>query len=128
MNSAKLKFLVDESVDFPVVKFLRGKGFDVTSIAEDYPSLEDVNILNTAFKENRILIANDKDFGYLIFKLKLKSRGVILLRLGDQSSKAKIKSLGIIIKNYGSRLLGNFIVVSERKVRIRKLSAIPSLR
>jgi len=29
----KLKFCVDESVDFPVVVFLREKGFDVTSIS-----------------------------------------------------------------------------------------------
>ena len=126
MNAAKIKFIVDESVDFSVVEFLRRKGFDVISIAEDYPSLKDINILNAAFKENRILVANDKDFGFLIFKLKIKSRGFILFRLHDQSSKAKIKTLDLAINNYSSKLFGNFVVVSERKVRIKKLPAIPT--
>jgi len=118
---AKIKFIVDESVDFPVVKYLRSKGFDTTSIVEDYPSLEDIEILKIAFKENRILITNDKDFGTLIFKEKLNSKGVIFLRLWDQTSNAKIRFLEKAIKNYDDKLLGNFVVVTENKIRIRKL-------
>lgn len=117
----KIKFIVDESVDFPVVNYLRSKGFDAASIVEDYPSLDDIEILKIAFKENRILITNDKDFGTLIFKEKLKSRGVILLRLWDQTSKAKIRFLEMVIKDYSDRLLENFIVVTENKIRIRKI-------
>lgn len=117
----KVKFIIDESVDFPVVKYLRNRGYDATAIAEDFPSLDDAEILKIAFKENRILVANDKDFGILVFKMNLKSHGIILFRLKDQSSKAKIKAIELIINNYYSKLLDNFIVVSERKVRIRKI-------
>jgi len=63
----KIKFIVDESVDFPVASHLRDKWFNVTSVSEDFPSIEDIKILDFAFKENRILITNDKDFGSLIF-------------------------------------------------------------
>lgn len=118
---AKTKFLVDESVDFPIVDYLRSLGYDVNSIAEESPALEDRYILEMSFKENRILIAEDKDFGTLIFKEKLKSKGLILLRLDDQSSKAKIKALDRLIADYSDRLSGNFIVVSENKIRVRKL-------
>lgn len=124
MNERKLKFIVDESVDFPVVSYLRNKGYDVTSIVEDYPSLEDTKILKIAFEEGRILIANDKDFGYLTFKLKLKSNGVILFRLEGQSSKAKIKALDTLMKNYSEKLSGNFVVASEYRVRIKKINNI----
>ena len=117
----EIKFLVDESVDFPLVVFLRSKGFNVKSISEDCPSLEDSKILDIAFKENRIIISNDKDFGNLVFKQNLKSVGVVLLRLHDQSSKAKIEALNMLINNYFSKLLGNFIVVSIRGIRIRKI-------
>ena len=48
-----LKFCVDESVDFPVVSFLRNKGFDIKSISEECPSLEDNKILNMALKEEK---------------------------------------------------------------------------
>ena len=117
----EIKFLVDESVDFPVVAFLRNRGFDVASISEDCPSLEDTKILAMAFKENRIVVTNDKDFGNLIFKQKLKSAGIVLLRLHDQSSKAKIKALDFLINTYFSRLFGNFVVISISGIRIRKL-------
>lgn len=121
MVMAKLKFIVDENVDFPVVEFLRGKGYDTASIAEDFPSLGDIPIIKRAFGENRILVTNDKDFGTLVFKLNLKSRGVILFRLQDQSSKAKIKMMGLIIDKYSNKLSDNFIVVSKGKVRIKKI-------
>jgi predicted nuclease of predicted toxin-antitoxin system len=117
----KIKFCIDESVDFPVVTFLRKKGFDVKSISEFSRSLEDNKILNLAYKENRIIITNDKDFGNLIFKQKLRSSGVILIRLHDQYSKAKIKALEDLIDKHLSRLLGNFVVISISGVRIRKI-------
>ena len=117
----KLKFIIDESVDFPVVLFLRNKGYDVTSIVEDYPTLEDIKILKIAFEENRILLTNDKDFGSLIFKYKLMSTGIILFRLADQSSDTKERYLEILINDYEDKLLGNFIVVTKNKIRIRKL-------
>lgn len=118
---AKIRFIVDESVDFSIVRYLRNSGFNVTSIAEDSPSLNDIYILQKAYQENRILLANDKDFGTLIFHNNLKSRGVILFRLEDQSSGSKIKSLELIMKNYSSKLSGNFVVVTEKKIRVRKL-------
>lgn len=117
----KIKFIVDESIDFPVVRYLRSRGHDVTSVAEDSPSPEDIEILKRSFEENRILLANDKDFGTLIFKMNLRSRGLILFRLEDQSSKAKIKAIESVLCNYSNKLSGNFIVVSEGKVRIRKI-------
>mgnify|MGYP001579785845 CR=1 FL=1 len=40
----ELKFCIDESVDFPVVRFLRKKGFNVKSISEDSPSIEDMKM------------------------------------------------------------------------------------
>ncbi|MBI2541347.1 DUF5615 family PIN-like protein [Candidatus Woesearchaeota archaeon] len=117
----KIKFIVDESVDFPVVDYLRGCGYNVISVAEDFPSLNDIEILKIALKENRILLVNDKDFGTLVFKEKLKARGVVLFRLWDQSSKAKIKALKTVIDNHGNKLSGSFTVISKDKVRIRKL-------
>ena len=118
---AKTKFLIDESVDFPVVDYLRRLGYNVASIAEDSPSLEDFLILERSFRENRIIIAEDKDFGTLIFKEKLKSKGLILFRLDDHSSKAKIKAIARVMSEYSDKLSGNFIVVSENKIRVRKI-------
>ena len=113
---AKPRFIVDESIDFPVVKYLRNKGFDTTSVVEDYRSLEDIKILKIAFEEDRILLTNDKDFGNLIFKEKLKSKGLILFRLWEQSSNTKILVLDRMIEYYKNRLSGNFIEIGRAHV------------
>lgn len=123
-DEQKPRFLVDESVDFPVVLFLRNKGYDLTSIAEYSPSVEDIKILKRAYEQSRILLTNDKDFGYLVFKKKLKSKGLLLFRLKDQSSQAKIEVLRFILENYKERLQGNFIVATKNKIRIRKIPAL----
>ena len=121
MQITEIKFLVDENVDFPVVQFLRNEGFDVASVAEDYRSIDDASILKRAYEEKRIVVTNDKDFGNLVFELNLKAKGIILFRLEDQSSRAKIGALKMVLHAHREKLLDHFIVVTEGKIRIRRM-------
>lgn len=66
-----MKFLADESVDFPIIKSLREIGFDVSYLTEMYPGVTDVEVIEIAGNQSRILITADKDFGTLIFRNKL---------------------------------------------------------
>ncbi len=51
-----MRFLLDESADFPLAAYLRGLGHDVTAIARDYPhALKDREVLAIAQREQRIL-------------------------------------------------------------------------
>lgn len=115
-----MKFLLDENVDFPVAIFLRSLNFNVKTISETQPSVEDKDVLTLANEENRILITNDKDFGYLVFKEKLPHKGIILLRLEDESSQTKISHLKRLLTTYKNKLENNFIVVTKTKVRINE--------
>ena len=74
--------LADESVDFTIVERLRTQGMEVFAIVEQAPSIPDDEVLSIAFHLNAPLITEDKDFGELVFRLKLPHRGIILLRLG----------------------------------------------
>lgn len=57
-----MRFLLDESADYPLSDFLQKYGHDVTAIAHDYPqSLSDLQVLAIAQEEQRILITNDRD-------------------------------------------------------------------
>ena len=85
------------------------------------PRAKDLEILKYAEKENRILIINDKDFGELVFRLKVPSSGVIFLRLRKNIPKFRIKYTLYIIETFSDRLKESFIIVSERKVRIRDI-------
>ena len=77
-----MRFLLDESADYPLVDFLRALGHDTTAIAHDYPSaLKDATVLSIATSENRILVTNDKGFGELIFRrLVISDRGIRIRR------------------------------------------------
>lgn len=69
-----MRFLLDESADFPLAAFLKIQGHDVTAIAHDYPhALKDQEVLAIARQEQRILITNDRDFGELLVRQRLDS-------------------------------------------------------
>lgn len=63
-----IKFLLDESVEFRIATYLREDDFDVVTIAEEFPSIPDKQVLHIAYKQKRVLVTNDKGFGELIFK------------------------------------------------------------
>ena len=114
-----MKFLIDESVEYRLVTFLRDAGYDTSSIAELSSGLDDEKVLSTAYKENRILITNDKDFGELIYKLSLPHKGIILFRLIEESYQSKINKLEHILKKFKEKLSNNYTTVSDTKIRFR---------
>lgn len=114
-----MKFLTDENISLEVVKFLRSLDHDVMSPIEEFPSADDLFVLRTAVVDNRILITSDTDFGELVYHQKLSHKGVILLRLDDETNPNKIKILSNLLKRYKNKLTNNFVVATETKVRIR---------
>jgi len=63
-----MKFLIDESVEKPIVDWLRDQKYDVMYVAESSSGITDEEVIRFANSETRILITNDKDFGELIFR------------------------------------------------------------
>lgn len=120
LNSSQ-KFLFDENIGLAPVEFFRGQGFDIKSAIEDLRGEKDREILKIAYAEQRIIVTLDKDFCYLIFKYFLPCRGVILLRLSNESQKNIIYFLGNLLKIIGNDLQRNFIVVKDENIRIRKI-------
>ena len=84
-----MNFVADEDVDYPIVRILLEMGHNVRYIAEIEPGISDDEVLMKSNKEESILITADKDFGDLIFRQKLISTGVVLLRLRGLSPNKK---------------------------------------
>jgi predicted nuclease of predicted toxin-antitoxin system len=116
-----MKFLADESVDFPIILFLRQHGFDVRSVSEEFPSKDDEFVLETANVDDRLLITSDKDFGELVYRLKKVHKGVILLRIEELNSAEKADLFLTVIRERKEELLNSFVVVRREMVRIRKI-------
>lgn len=119
-----MKFLADESIGLEVVSRLREHGFDILGVVEGEKGISDTAVLARAISEKRILITTDKDFGFLVFRKHILSRGVILLRLKHESFAKILKVLNeflIFHKDNLEDLRGQFFILSESGVRSREI-------
>ena len=113
-----MRFLVDECTGPGVARWLRAQDHDVFSVYDQARGEEDRALIDTANREERILITNDKDFGELVYRERAVHAGVILLRLQNERSTNQIAVLEKILKSYSGRLPGRFVVATEEKIRI----------
>ena len=116
-----MKFLADESVDYPVVKFLRDNTYSVDYITELSPGITDDQVLDIAEQNSAILITADKDFGDLIFRLGRSASGIILYRLSGFTNQEKAALILKVVQKYIEDITGSFLVVTTDQVRIKKL-------
>jgi predicted nuclease of predicted toxin-antitoxin system len=114
-------FLADENIHGDIVAWLRQDGNDVLYAAEVLQSRSDDDLLAIARKDRRILITDDKDFGELIFHQRLATSGIILIRLQSPSIRERLKRLANVWSVIETRAPGRFVVISDKKVRVRSL-------
>lgn len=110
---------MDECTGFWVSEKLKQMNFDSVSVIECMKGAEDEEIIKRAVKEDRVIITNDKDFGRLAGFY--KPPGIILLRLKDESIENKVKLVSFVVASYGEAILGNVMVVSDNKIRVRRI-------
>ena len=116
-----MNFVADEGIDLQIVKSLRNNGHDVLYIAELASGITDDLVLQYANEHNRILITRDKDFGDLAYRDKMVHSGIILNRLYELNSEKKAVVVLKVIAEFGTELMGSFVVIQPGKVRIRRL-------
>ncbi|HEY7297922.1 MAG TPA: DUF5615 family PIN-like protein [Xanthobacteraceae bacterium] len=81
-----MRFLADENVSGLVVERLRADDFKVTFIGKAKSGATDREVLELANTEGCILITEDRDFGEMVIRQRLRVSGVVLLEL-DRLSK-----------------------------------------
>jgi predicted nuclease of predicted toxin-antitoxin system len=115
-----LKFLADENISNKVVNALKSRGIDIISIKEVTSGIDDVTVLENAYQQNRVVITFDADFGELVFRRRLQTRGVILLKFIPKSHEQIIETILNILET-GATLEGTFIIAQEEKMRVLRL-------
>jgi predicted nuclease of predicted toxin-antitoxin system len=115
-----MRFLVDECTGPLVAEWLRAQGHDVFSVYEDARGADDVEIIQKAFAEDRILVTNDKDFGEKVYRERHPHKGVVFMRLDDERVESKIATLRKLLENYSDQLADRFVVVTETRVRFAR--------
>lgn len=112
-----LRFLADESCDFAVVRPLRNKGYDVLAVGEYTQRSVDSELIEQAHHENRILLTEDKDFGWLVFASHSASAGVILIRFPNNLRSTLGQSVLQLVEQHDVQLRNAFVVVQPGQVR-----------
>ena len=113
-----MRLLVDECVGPSVVRWLRKNNFDAISAFEECRGWDDESILEKARSEGRAVVTLDKDFGDMVFRMKMPHCGIILLRCGYCSPSRKISMMERVLSLPETDLAGRFVVVTESGIRI----------
>ncbi|TPQ34194.1 hypothetical protein C2U70_17705 [Bradyrhizobium guangdongense] len=114
-------WLADECVASSMVRTLRGAGHDVLYVAEVSASLSDVEVMQLASREGRVLLTADKDFGELVFRRAQAVPGLILVRIDPDRTQLANARLMEAVDQFGEKLIGRYIVVEEGRLRSRPL-------
>jgi predicted nuclease of predicted toxin-antitoxin system len=114
-----LKFVADESVDYQIVSLLRQGGHEVLYIAESQAGASDDSVLAQANLGKAVLLTSDKDFGDLVFRQRLISSGVVLLRIAGLSQERKAEIVVDAIRKHGPEMPEGFTVLTPTTIRIR---------
>jgi len=120
-RSETLSLLADENIDQRLVSSLRLAGIFVYSVAESSPGITDEEVMTLSENLSAMILTDDKDFGEIVFRKQMSCRGIVLLRLTGVDYSCKADHVIRVIDRYGSEMIGNFVVITAERVRIRKL-------
>ncbi len=101
---------------------MRAAGHDVLWIAEDAPSIADLDVLGRAFGDARVLVTSDKDFGELAISAapSLAVHGVVLVRAHRSDVIAELAMSALAAH---ADMDGKFVVVEPgRPPRVRAIA------
>ena len=117
----QMRFLADENCDFGVVRRLRSEGYDVAAVSEFQQRSVDHELMEMAYQEDRILLTEDKDFGWLAFVARAKNPGVVLIRFPSSARSSLPQAMSQLVARFESQLRGSFVVLMIRA----ELTSIP---
>ncbi len=116
-----MKLLANENFPLKSILYLRSKGFDISSIGMDNPSIQDHEVMNIAIEEDRTILTFDRDYGELIFKHNYKpQKGVIYLRLDDYKADEPEEIIEALIDTKEYEFDNSLTDVDKNTIRIRK--------
>ena len=114
-----MKFLVDIcAASRSLVNLLEEFGHDILLSGDLNPSATDEALIELAYRENRILITLDNDFGRLVFESGFPAPCIV--RLVPTNAADRLTAMRKLLDSDADKLIpGNIVVVGKDRVRIR---------
>ena len=114
-----MRILADENIPLSVVKFLKKEGHDVLTLYDlNKRGISDIEVVETAEKDDRIILTLDLDFGHMYYFSEQGKINIIVVRpkviFPENIMNCLNRFFDLKIAPKG------LIVISEKKVRIIK--------
>jgi predicted nuclease of predicted toxin-antitoxin system len=116
-----MQFKIDENLPAEIAELLLENGYDTkTVLQQELIGAKDEVLINICKQENRIFVTLDTDFADINTYVPEECKGIIILRVGNQSKVHIMK----VFKNVLSRLdiepiIHHLRIVEETVIRIR---------
>ena len=123
-----MRFLLDQNVSPQLVVELAAFGHDAVHVRELGMSRSlDVEILELAHREGRVIVSSDTDFGELLARTNTPLPSVVLLRRQGERRAAQIAALlEANLEAVADDLdAGAIVVLEAERIRIRRLPMRP---
>jgi predicted nuclease of predicted toxin-antitoxin system len=121
MWNQAMRFLADESCDFAVVRALRAAGHDATAVVEECPGISDDEVIQIAIQKERVVLTEDKDFGWLVFASTGGNASVIFIRFPMQARSMLPETVVEFVKRAGDKLMGSYAVIEPGRIRLNRI-------
>ena len=118
-----MRFLADMGVSGQVVDWLRTNGHDAVHLRDEgLQRLPNGEIFQKAWREQRVVLTFDLDFGEILAASAGQIVSVILFRLRNTRAQFVIRRLEDVLTHSSAELLqGAIVVVEDGRHRVRKL-------
>jgi predicted nuclease of predicted toxin-antitoxin system len=118
-----IKLIGDMNISPQTVTALQQQGWDIIRVLDVLPaSASDVEILNFARQENRVIVTHDLDFSMLVALSGYNQPSLITLRLSSTDLNTVNQKLLEILPQIEQQLqAGSAITIEDTAVRIRQL-------
>ncbi|MGB3535552.1 MAG: DUF5615 family PIN-like protein [Microcoleaceae cyanobacterium] len=118
-----IKLLADMNISPQTVTFLQQQGWDIIRVSDVLPmATSDIEILNFARQENRVIVTYDLDFSMLVALSGNNQPSLITLRVSSTNPIMITQKILEIIPQIETELqAGCAITISDDNLRIRRL-------
>ena len=97
---------------------MRDEGHDVLAVAEAARGAKDPEVVRLARDEGRVLLTEDKDFGWYVYVAGEREVGVVLIRFPSGSRRVLGSAVLEAVRSADDRLLRSFTVIEPGRVRV----------
>ncbi|HWB52813.1 MAG TPA: DUF5615 family PIN-like protein [Tepidisphaeraceae bacterium] len=116
-----MKFLADAHISVEMIAMIRDQGHDYLDSSAIPARMPDLEVLQMAAAQQRVMVTSDKDFGELVFVHRIACPGVILIRIGLAEEVDRIAHMRLVFPVVLSRLPGSMITVTVSGGRARPI-------